>query len=65
MTFETVMNLAAVSLPGWLVAEQINSWRRSRRTPRGQAEPPTVSGGGSLAGSNAGSVPTVPQRKAA
>ena len=65
MTFETVVNLVALSLPVWLVAEQIISWRRSRQTPRGQVEPTTVSDGGSWAASNAGSTPTVPQRKAA
>jgi hypothetical protein len=69
MTFETVVSLIALSLPVWLVAEQIHSWRRSQQAPRGQVESETVSAtrtaGPSIAPSSALGALPAPQRKAA
>ncbi len=69
MAFETLVDLVALSLPVWLVAEQIHSWRRSRQTPRGQVESETVSAtrtdDPSLAASSARGALPPPQRKAA
>ncbi|HXJ82222.1 MAG TPA: hypothetical protein VMS64_26515 [Candidatus Methylomirabilis sp.] len=44
MAFDTVVNLVALSLPVWLVAEQINLWWTSRQNPgtRVEPEPETV-----------------------
>ena len=69
MTFETVVNLVALSLPVWLVAEQAHSWWRSQETPRGQVESEVVSAtraaGSSIVPPSARSAQPVPQRKAA
>ncbi len=40
MEFDTVMFLVALSLPVWLVAEQVNSWRRRSKSPPGVCRVP-------------------------
>ncbi len=44
MAFQIVMYLVALSLPVWLVAEQVNTWRRAVMSPQGQVESGTVPG---------------------
>ncbi len=44
MAFEIVTGLVAVSLPIWLVVEQVNSWRRAVKRRQGQVESETVPG---------------------
>jgi hypothetical protein len=44
MAFEIVMYVVAVSLPVWLVAAQVNPWRRAVKPPQGQVESATVPG---------------------
>ncbi len=65
MAPETIVNLVALSLPVWLVAEQVNSWRRSLKTPRTQVERGTPTDGSSWAAPAARTVSPTPQRKAA
>lgn len=69
MASETVTYLVALSLPVWLVAEQVNSWWRSPKPPERQIESGTASGAhapdplGSLANSHG--VPPARQPEAA
>jgi len=44
MAFEIVMYLVAVSLPVWLVGEQVTPWRRAVKPHQGQVESETVPG---------------------
>jgi len=44
MASETVMSALALSLPVWLVVEQVNFWRRAVKSPRGHVESGTVAG---------------------
>jgi hypothetical protein len=62
MVFETVVILVALSLPVWLVAEQISSWRK---TPRKQVERGAGTDAPSWAEPAARTVLPTPQRKAA
>ncbi len=69
MAFETVAFLVALSLPVWLVVEQVNSWRRSTKSPQGQLESGTIPGvpapGPSVAVPSTRGILPAPQRKAA
>jgi hypothetical protein len=44
MASETVISLLAISLPVWLVVEQVNPWRRAVKSPQEQVESRTVPG---------------------
>jgi len=44
MPFEIVMYLVAVSLPAWLVVEQVNPWRRAVKPHQRQVQSETVPG---------------------
>jgi len=69
MAFETgIAYLVALSLPVWLVAEQVKFWRRSLKRPEGQVESgslPRVSASGSSApASRSRLVPAFPRKPA-
>jgi hypothetical protein len=42
MAFEVVMYVLALSLPVWLMAEQVNPWRRAAKSPQGHVESPAI-----------------------
>ena len=44
MVFQILAVLVALSLPALLVIEEINSWRKSHRTPERKTAPETVPG---------------------
>ena len=67
MTFETLVTLVALSLPVWLVAEQVYVWRRSLRNAgkRVLSEPVANAVGPSWVSSGARNSLAEAERKAA
>jgi hypothetical protein len=62
MVIEAIAIMVALSLPLWLVAEQVTVWGRPRRNPRGRGE---SAGGPWLVDSNARRTLPTPRREAA